>query len=103
MDSLRIVEAEAQKFLEGLKTGHVGPTASLEELRNNLNLDLPYSSMEPSSVTSHLITATNGGLLGSASGRFFAWVIGDATESALAADWLTATWDQNAALYSCGR
>jgi glutamate/tyrosine decarboxylase-like PLP-dependent enzyme len=42
------------------------------------------------------------GMLGSASGRFFAWVIGGAVESALAADWMVATWDQNAALYACG-
>lgn len=37
-----------------------------------------------------------------ASGRFFAWVIGGALPSALAADWLTATWDNNAALHACG-
>ncbi|MEM7316532.1 MAG: aminotransferase class V-fold PLP-dependent enzyme, partial [Planctomycetota bacterium] len=35
------------------------------------------------------------------SGRFFAWVIGGSLDSALAADWLTSTWDQNAALFSC--
>lgn len=45
---------------------------------------------------------TEGGLLGSAGGRFFAWVIGGSLPSALAVDWLCATWDQNAALYACG-
>ena len=34
--------------------------------------------------------------------RFFAWVSGGSLTAALAADWLTATWDQNAALYACG-
>ena len=101
VNTLKIVESEAQRFLESLKTGHVAPTATLEELRDKLDLDLPLASLEPSSVINHLITATEGGLIGSASGRFFAWVIGGATESALAADWLTTTWDQNAALYSC--
>src|SRR5262249_22534934 len=32
----------------------------------------------------------------------FAWVIGGAVESALAADWLTAVWDQNAVTYQSG-
>ncbi|APH54187.1 Tyrosine decarboxylase [Granulibacter bethesdensis] len=43
-----------------------------------------------------------GGQLGSASGRFFAWVIGGALPSALAADWLASTWDVNATMYACG-
>jgi len=29
-------------------------------------------------------------------------VIGGAVPSALAADWMTSAWDQNAALYACG-
>ena len=48
-----------------------------------------------------LVAATEGGILGCAGGRFFAWVIGGALPSALAADWLISTWDQNAALYAC--
>ncbi|MEL6109648.1 MAG: hypothetical protein AAFU85_26870 [Planctomycetota bacterium] len=48
----------------------------------------------------HLCRAVEGGLAGS-SGRFFAGVIGGGVESALPADWLTATWDQNAALSAC--
>ena len=49
-----------------------------------------------------LVAATEGGQLGSASGRFFAWVIGGALPSALAADWLASTWDVNATIYACG-
>src|SRR5262245_63957344 len=35
--------------------------------------------------------------MGSTSGRFFGWVIGGTLPVALAADWLTAAWDQNGA------
>ena len=49
-----------------------------------------------------LVAATEGGHLGSARGRFSAWVIGGVLPSALAADWLVSTWDNNAALYTCG-
>jgi len=41
-----------------------------------------------------------GGLVGSAGGRFFAWVIGGAVPAAVAADWLTSAWDQNAGMYA---
>jgi hypothetical protein len=39
-----------------------------------------------------------GGIMGSAGGRFFGWLIGGSLLATLAADWLTSTWDQNAAL-----
>lgn len=52
-------------------------------------------------VVSDLVEDVKGGLLGSAGGRFFAWAIGGSVPAALAADWLTSAWDQNAALYAC--
>jgi glutamate/tyrosine decarboxylase-like PLP-dependent enzyme len=58
--------------------------------------------MEATQVIDELVADTAGGILGSAGGRFFGWVIGGSLPAALAADWLTATWDQNAARYSGG-
>ena len=51
-------------------------------------------------IVDDLAAATEGGLLGSPGGRFFAWVIGGTLKSAMAADWLTSAWDQNAGLYA---
>jgi glutamate/tyrosine decarboxylase-like PLP-dependent enzyme len=53
-------------------------------------------------VIEDLLQDVRAGLLGSAGGRFFAWVIGGSLPSALAADWLTSAWDQNAGMYACG-
>jgi glutamate/tyrosine decarboxylase-like PLP-dependent enzyme len=53
--------------------------------------------MDPKDVIEELVRDTEGGLIGSSSGRFFGWVIGGTLPTALAADWLTSAWDQNAA------
>jgi glutamate/tyrosine decarboxylase-like PLP-dependent enzyme len=80
----------------------VAATATLSELRAKLEVQLSDCSMEPSAVIADLVKGVEGGILGSAGGRFFGWVIGGVLPSALAADWLTAAWDNNAALYACG-
>jgi aromatic-L-amino-acid decarboxylase len=89
----------AVDFLDGLNQRPVRPTATLEELRRRLGAPLDDRGSEPIQVIDDLVAATSGGHLGSASGRSFAWVMGGALPSALAADWLVSTWDNNAALY----
>jgi glutamate/tyrosine decarboxylase-like PLP-dependent enzyme len=63
---------------------------------------LPDDSVDAAQVIDDLVAGVAGGVLGSASGRFFGWVIGGSLPAALAADWLASTWDQNAAIYACG-
>lgn len=92
----------AEEFLDGLDVRSVAATTTVEELRKNLHLELPEVGIDPTAIIDQLVEQTRGGHLGSASGRFFAWVIGGALPSALAADWLASTWDNNAALYACG-
>lgn len=92
----------ALSYLESLDAAPVGATASLSELRQRLWRALPQEGVDPMTVVEELARDTEGGLLGNAGGRFYGWVIGAGLPAALAADWLTATWDQNAGLYACG-
>lgn len=84
-------------MIEQLEQAPVGATTSLAELRQRLARRLPDGGIEAAQVIDELVADVAGGILGSAGGRFFGWVIGGTLPAALAADWLTATWDQNAA------
>ena len=88
----------AIQFLDSLDAAPVATTISLAELRRRFARPLPDRGTDPVTVIDELARDTAGGLLGSAGGRFYGWVIGAGLPSALAADWLTGTWDQNAGL-----
>ena len=93
--------SHAVAFLETLDTAPVAATATLAELRERLDRPLTDEGIEATRVIDDLAADVDGGLIGNASGRFFAWVIGGTMPVALAADWLTSAWDQNAAIYAC--
>jgi glutamate/tyrosine decarboxylase-like PLP-dependent enzyme len=92
----------ALSYLEGLPARSVTGRASLAELRAALDGPLPERPLEPREVVAALATAAEPGVVASSSGRFFGFVVGGATPAALAADWLTSVWDQNAGLYVLG-
>jgi glutamate/tyrosine decarboxylase-like PLP-dependent enzyme len=100
--ALRRALDHAVDFLGAMDDRPVATTATLAQLRDRLGRALPHTSTDAVAVIDDLVAATRGGHLGSASGRFFAWVIGGALPAALAADWLAAAWDVNAGLYASG-
>jgi len=100
--ALRRAFDHAAAYLDGLDDRPVAATATLPELRRRLHIALAATPTPATTVIDDLVAATEGGQLGSAGGRFFAWVIGGALPSALAADWLASAWDVNACLYACG-
>jgi glutamate/tyrosine decarboxylase-like PLP-dependent enzyme len=92
----------AASYLEGISDRPIGWSTSVQELRSHLGGLLPELPVDPLQVVADLAASAEPGLVSSASGRYFGFVIGGAAPAALAADWLTSAWDQNAGLYVCG-
>src|SRR5436190_4064727 len=89
----------AQTFLRSVNDRPVRATATAAELASALGGTLPDDPEDPHDVIEHLAAAAEPGLLASQGPRYFAFVIGGSTPSAMAADWLVSAWDQNAALH----
>lgn len=88
----------ALDYLESLDQRPVGVRAQQLVMLERLGSTLADEGISPERVIDELVRDPEPGIIGSAGGRFFAWVIGGALPSALAADWLTVAWDQNAVL-----
>lgn len=99
--ALEAAHRHAATFLGALDHNSVAATSDVGTLRSRLARPLTNAGLPPEQVITDLVHDVEGGLLGSAGGRFFGWVIGGSLPAALAADWLTGVWDQNAALYAC--
>lgn len=99
--ALDLASELAISHLEHLDEASVAATVDHSMLKSRINKPLAPSGVPPQQVIEELVRDVEGGLLGSAGGRFFGWVIGGALPAAVAADWLTSAWQQNAALYAC--
>jgi glutamate/tyrosine decarboxylase-like PLP-dependent enzyme len=91
----------ALAYLGNLDHAPVAAAADLATLRGQLAKPLGANGLPPEQVIDELVRDVAGGIVGSAGGRFFGWVIGGTVPAALGADWLTSTWDQNASVYAC--
>ena len=95
---LRRTAEIAGEFLDSLDERPIWPAATIHELRDALGGPLPAEPNDPLAVVEALAASAEAGVVGIPSGRYFGFVIGGAVPAALAADWLTSTWDQNACL-----
>jgi glutamate/tyrosine decarboxylase-like PLP-dependent enzyme len=98
-DALAKALEEALQFFKSLEHLPVGAPAGYDELKALWPQDLPENGLPAQEVVRQLSQSATPGLNLNQSGRFFAWVIGGSHPAALAADWLTSVWDQNAGMF----
>jgi glutamate/tyrosine decarboxylase-like PLP-dependent enzyme len=104
-DARRLLELTASiaaDYVESLGDRRVFPDVTPEELRAALGGPIPEQPLDAREVVTELAAAAEPGVVAMGSGRYFGFVIGGALPAALAADWLTSAWDQNAGLYVAG-
>jgi glutamate/tyrosine decarboxylase-like PLP-dependent enzyme len=101
-DLLHATAGHAADFLDSLGERPIFPRATAEELQERLGGPLPESPIDAETVVEELAAAADPGVVAIPSGRYFGFVIGGSVPAALAADWLTSAWDQNAGLYVGG-
>jgi glutamate/tyrosine decarboxylase-like PLP-dependent enzyme len=99
---LRRTAEIAAAYLDTLDERPIFPDVTPEQLRDMLGGPLPEEPLPPGQVVEELAAGVEPGVVGMGSGRYFGFVIGGALPAALAADWLTSAWDQNAGLYVGG-
>jgi len=98
--ALPVAVAHVERWLASLEDRPMPPQAQVEALVERLGTELPDGPRSAAAVVEHLATALEPGLTAMPSGRFYGMVIGGVHPAALAADWLTSAWDQNAGLYA---
>jgi glutamate/tyrosine decarboxylase-like PLP-dependent enzyme len=96
-DLLARTARHAEAYLEGVDRRPAGAPGTGDGLR----VPLTDEGVPASTVIDELVAAADEGIVASAGGRFFGFVTGGSLPAAVAADWLTAAWDQNAGLYAC--
>jgi len=88
------------EYLESLEDRHVGARADANALQASHPAAVPESGLDPTDVIDELAERFDPGIVAVPGPRYFGFVVGGALPAAIAADWLTGAWGQNAALHA---
>jgi glutamate/tyrosine decarboxylase-like PLP-dependent enzyme len=89
----------ANEFLNGVAARPVARSLDFPELLARMGGDVPLVGEAPLQIIEQFWQLADPALVATAGPRYFGFVVGGALPVAIAADWLTTTWDQNAGLY----
>jgi glutamate/tyrosine decarboxylase-like PLP-dependent enzyme len=98
-DALGRALSAARAYIASRVDRPVWPTITLADLRAALGGPMPIDPIDASQVIDALARAAEPGLVTTTGPRYFGFVIGGALPATIAAEWLAAAWDQNAALF----
>lgn len=90
---------KAVDYLTEIKERNVSPEAAAIEALKAFNEDLPDSGKDALQTIDFLNRYGSPATMASTGGRYFGFVIGGSHVPALAANWLSTAWDQNAGLF----
>jgi glutamate/tyrosine decarboxylase-like PLP-dependent enzyme len=97
-DALDRAVAHSRRWLDSLDDRRVPASVGIADVADRLGGALPKHGAPPEEVVDRLAEAAEPGLMASASGRFYGWVMGATLPASLAADWLVSAWDQNSGM-----
>src|ERR1700741_4781620 len=100
MDAMRRAVELAEEHLATLSDRPVRAEATYEDVLAALDEPLPDRGEDDVAVLEHLVATAGPGVVANPGPRYFGFVTGGALPAALAADWLTSAWDQNAGLHT---
>jgi glutamate/tyrosine decarboxylase-like PLP-dependent enzyme len=96
MTVMRRAAELAEEHLATLRERPVRAEVSYEDVVAALDEPLPDQGEDDVAVLEHLVAAAGPGVVANPGPRYFGFVTGGALPAALASDWLTSAWDQNA-------
>src|SRR5260370_5958333 len=95
---LNLAADKEQRYVREIAERRVGPSEAAVAALAELWESFPSSPSDPSEVIARLDQIGSGATVATTGGRYFGFVNGGMVPAALAANWLAAAWNQNAAL-----